>query len=70
LGIVSEADSAEVTDAVLTTVNDEAIEVLLRPAQADLERCVHVGDAAIAADKQAPPDQRADTAAVPGAVFA
>ena len=60
--IVSEADPAVMVDAVLTTVNGEAIEMLVCPTQADLERRVQVRDAAIAADEQAPPDQRADTA--------
>jgi hypothetical protein len=34
--IITEVDPPEVADAVLATVNDEAVQVLVAPAQGDL----------------------------------
>ena len=62
LGIVAKADATEMTDAVLTTVNDEAIEMLIAPTQCDLQDDVEIGDSLVATDEQATPDQWADTA--------
>jgi hypothetical protein len=36
LGIVAEADPAIMTDTVLTPVNDEAVEMLISPAESHL----------------------------------
>ncbi len=49
-------------DTVLTTMDDEAVQVLVAPAQRRLQGDMQVGDGAVAADQQAPPDQGADTA--------
>jgi hypothetical protein len=46
--------------AVLPAVDDKAVQVLVAPAQGELEGGVEVGDAAVAADKEPAPDQRAD----------
>ena len=61
-GIVTEADPAVMPDAVVTAVDDEAVQVLVAPAQHALKAGVEIGDGAVATDEQAAPDQRADTA--------
>ncbi len=48
-------------DAILPAV-DESVQVLVAPAEGDLEGVVEVGDAAVAADKEPAPDQGADAA--------
>jgi hypothetical protein len=48
--------------AVLATVNDEAVRVLVAPAQSDLQGGMQVGDGAVAADEQTALDQWADAA--------
>jgi hypothetical protein len=58
--IVAKADAAKVADAVLTTVNDESIEMLVSPTQGQLQCGVQSGDGCIATNEQAPPDQGAD----------
>jgi hypothetical protein len=50
-GIITEADSAVMTDAVLTPVNDEAVQMLVGPAQSRLQRRVQIGDGRVAADE-------------------
>ena len=60
--IVAEADPAVMPDAVLTAVDDEAVQVLIAPAQRKLKGGVEIGDGAVAANEQAAPDQRADAA--------
>jgi hypothetical protein len=60
-GIVTEADPAVRADAVLTAVDDEAVQMLVAPAKDELERREQVGNGAVAANEQAAPDQRADT---------
>jgi hypothetical protein len=45
------------------TVNDEPVQVLVAPAQSDLQRGgMQVGEAGVAADKQPAPGQWADAA--------
>src|SRR5438067_12530514 len=61
-GIVTEADPAVMPDAVVMAVDDEAVQVLVGPAQHALESGVQVGDGAVAMDKHAVPDQRANAA--------
>ena len=61
-GIVTEADPAVMPDAVLAAVDDEAVQVLVGPAQDSLQSVVEIGDGAVAANEQAAPDQRADAA--------
>ena len=58
--IITEGDPAEVADAVLATVNDEPVKVLVAPVQSDLQRGMQVGNGAVAADEQSAPDQWAD----------
>jgi hypothetical protein len=41
-------------------VDDEAMQMLVAPSKGDLQRSVQIGDAALAANEQASPDQRAD----------
>jgi hypothetical protein len=60
--IITEAEPAEVADAVLAAVTDETVQVLVAPAQGDLQRGMQVGDGAVAADEQTAPDQWADAA--------
>jgi hypothetical protein len=60
--IVAKAEAAEVADAVLATVNHEAVEVLVAPVQSDLQRGMQVGSGAVATDEQSAPDQWADAA--------
>ena len=50
--IITEADAATVAHAVLKTVNDVALQMLVAPAQGDLQRGMQVGDAGVAADQQ------------------
>jgi hypothetical protein len=59
-GIVTEADPAVMPDAVLTTMDDEAVQVLVGPAQHSLKGVVEIGDGAVAANQQAAPNKRAD----------
>jgi hypothetical protein len=59
-GIVTEADPAVMPDAVLTAMNDKAIQVFVRPPQGDLQGGMKIRDGAVVADEQAAPDQRAD----------
>jgi hypothetical protein len=59
-GIVTEADPAVMTDAVFTTVNDEAVQMLVGPAKSRLQRHVQISDGRIAADEDATPDQGTD----------
>ena len=61
-GIVTEADPAIMPDAVLTTLDDETVQVLVGPAQHSLASGVEIGDGTVAANEQAAPDQRADAA--------
>ncbi len=49
-------------DTVLSTVDDEAVQVLVIPAESHLKGGVQVGDGAVTAHEQASPDQRADGA--------
>jgi hypothetical protein len=58
--VVTEPETARVGDATLPAVDDEAVQVLVAPAEGELEGGVEVGDAAVAADQEAAPDQRAD----------
>jgi hypothetical protein len=62
LGIVTEADAAVMANAVLTAVNDEAVQMLVTPAESRLQRCVQIGDGRVAADEYATPDQGTDAA--------
>ena len=61
-GIVTEANPAVMPDAILAAVDDEAVQVLIAPAQCSLKGCVEIGDRTVAANEQAAPDRRADTA--------
>jgi hypothetical protein len=61
-GIVGKANAAEVSDTVLAAVNDEAVQVLVTPGQSRLQGGMQVGEGVVAADEQAPPDQKADAA--------
>ena len=61
-GIVTEADPAVMLDAVFTAVDDDAVQVLIAPAQRKLKDGVEIGDRAVATNEQAAPDQRADAA--------
>jgi hypothetical protein len=58
--IVPEPETARVGDAVFTAVHDEAVQVLVAPAEGELEGGVQVGDRAVAVDLEPAPDQRAD----------
>jgi hypothetical protein len=49
-------------DAVFTSLDDEAVQVLVSPAQGELEGGMQVGNGGVAANQQAAPDQRADAA--------
>src|ERR1700694_5344254 len=60
--IVGEANATDVSDTVFSTVNHEAVQVLVIPAKSRLKRAVQVGDGVVVADEQAPPDERADAA--------
>jgi len=46
--------------AVLPAVDDKSVQVLVAPAEGELEGGVEVGDRAVAADKEPSPDQWAD----------
>jgi hypothetical protein len=48
--------------AVLAPLDDEAMQVLIAPAEGRLHGGMEVGDGAVAADQQPAPDQRADGA--------
>jgi transposase-like protein len=52
----------EALGAMLTSVNHEAMQMRLAPAEGDLQRSVQVGNGAVASNEQASPDQRADAA--------
>jgi hypothetical protein len=58
--VVAEPQTARVGHAVFPAVDDEAVQVLVAPAQGDLEGGVEVGEAAVASDQQLAPDQGAD----------
>jgi hypothetical protein len=58
--VVAEPQTARVGHAVLPAVDDEAVQVLVAPAQGELEGGVEIDDAAVAADKEPAPDQGAD----------
>ena len=60
--VIAEADAAETDDAVCPPVDDEAVQVLIRPAQHKLEGGLQVGDRGVAPDEDAAPDQRTDAA--------
>jgi hypothetical protein len=62
VGIVTEADTADVADAVLATLDDEPMQVAARPAERDLQHRVQTGDRGVGPDEQSPPDQRTDAA--------
>ena len=62
VGIVAEADTADVADAVLATLDDEPMQVSARPTERDLQHRVQTGDGGVGPDEQSPPDQRADAA--------
>ena len=59
-GIVTEPDPAIMPDAVLTAVDDEAVQVLVGPPKRELEGGVEISDRAVTANEQAAPDQWAD----------
>ena len=58
MGIVAEADTADVADAVLHAVDDEPVQVLAVPAERGLHHVVQTGDGGVGPDEQSPPDQR------------
>jgi hypothetical protein len=60
VGIVAEADTADVADAVLHAVDDEPVQVLAVPAERGLHDGVQTGDRGVVPDEQPPPDQRTD----------
>ncbi len=61
-GIVGKANATDMSDTVFAAVNDEAVQVLVIPAESCLKAAVQVGNGAVATHEQAPPDQRADAA--------
>ena len=62
MGVVAEAEAARVADAVLASMDHEAVEVLVAPAEDELQGGVEVGDGAVAPDQNPAPDQGADAA--------
>ena len=60
--IVTEANATQVTDAVLATVDDQTVEMLVGPAEDHLQRVVQIGNRHVSTDEQAASDQWADTA--------
>ena len=52
MGIVAEADPADVADAVLHAVDDEPVQVLTAPAERDLQHRVQVGDRGVGGDRR------------------
>jgi hypothetical protein len=50
-GVVGEAEAARIPDAVLATVDHEAVEVVVAPAEGELQGGVQVSDRAVAAYK-------------------
>jgi len=49
--VIAKADATTVADAVLAAVDDEAVQVLVAPAQSRLQRRVQIGDGRIAGDE-------------------
>jgi hypothetical protein len=45
--IIAEANAAKVAEAVLATVDDEAVEVLVAPARSDLRRGMRLSNGAV-----------------------
>jgi hypothetical protein len=60
-GVVAEERTAVVVQAVLAAVHLETVQMVTGPAEGDLENIVKAGHGGVAADEQAPPDQRADS---------
>ena len=58
--IIAETDAADLADAVVLAVDHEPVQVLVTPAECQLQRGVQVGDRAVVANQEAAPDQRAD----------
>lgn len=53
--VVEEGRATDVGDAVLASVDHEAMEVFDGPAQGELEGGMQIGDPAVAADQEPPP---------------
>ena len=56
VGIVAEADTAGVADAVLDAVDDEPVQVLAVPAERGLHDGVQTRDRGVGPDEQPPPE--------------
>ena len=51
-GIVGKANAADVSDTVLATANDEAVQVFVTPGESRLQGGMQAGEGAVAADEQ------------------
>jgi hypothetical protein len=58
--IGGEADSTASADPVILAVDVEPMEVQVTPVESNLQGVMEVGDGAVRADQQPPPDHRAD----------
>jgi len=58
--IIRKPDTAYLGDAILFAVHHKTVQVEIFPAYGDLEDVVEIGDAAVAAHEDAPPDGGAD----------
>jgi len=60
IGEAHEARIEEAIGAMLMSVNREAMEMLVTPAECDLQRSMQVGNPGVASNEQASPKQRPD----------
>jgi hypothetical protein len=60
VGILGEPGPSRPTDAVIPGVDAEAMEVGVGPAEGDLERVMELGQGAVGAHQEPPPDHGAD----------
>ena len=57
LGIIFEADAAEVSDPIVLAMDAESMQVLSTPGESKLKNPVQLGDTGVAAEQQTPPDE-------------
>ena len=62
VGIVSEPGSPDPAEAIVAAVDAEAVEVGVGPAEGDLDGRMEIGQGAVAADQEPPPDHGANLA--------
>lgn len=58
--ILGRRESADSTDAIVAAVDAKPVEMEITPAESDLEHVMEVGEGAIAAHQEPPPDHGAD----------